>query len=191
MVREHVECSTSTSADSEATVNCKFTGPLASSGTRSNERLEVEYENSHDNASTTSATFEFQKTERGSQRVPAARFAKLGPSKWDDAQKWIASPNSNRPRAAQSQSVQGARKVNNFSHGVRKPATKIVAEVPDGKLIPFDEPETKMIDSSIAKKGNSGLQLMKWESDPYSLAVLHGKAAQMIEMSVGEPLGKR
>lgn len=191
VVREHVECSTSTTADSEGTVSCKFTEPLASSGTRSNDRFEVECENGHDNVSMTAATFEFQKTERGSHRVPAARFAKPAPSKWDDAQKWIASPNSNRLRTAQLQSVQGgARKVNNLSHGVRKPATKIVAEVPDGKLIPFEEPETKMIDSSIAKKANAGQQLMKWESDPYPLAILHGKAAQLIEKSVGEPLAR-
>ncbi|KAJ8429116.1 hypothetical protein Cgig2_016947 [Carnegiea gigantea] len=191
VVREHVECSTSTTADSEGTVSCRFTEPLASSGTRSNDRFEVEYENGHDNVSMTAATFEFQKTERGSHRVPAARFAKPAPSKWDDAQKWIASPNSNRLKTAQLQSVQGgARKVNNLSHGVRKPATKIVAEVPDGKLIPFEEPETKMIDSSIAKKANAGQQLMKWESDPCPLAILHGKAAQLIEKSVGEPLAR-
>lgn len=160
VVREHVECSTSTTADSES---------------------------GHESMSALSG-FEFQKTERGPQRVPAVPFSKPAPSKWDDAQKWIASPTSNRPRTVQSQGIimQGIRKAGNFSHGSRKPPTKVVVEVPDEKLVAFEEPDTKKMDSSVAKKENAAQKLVSWESDPYALGDSYGKTTHMIEKSVRE-----
>ncbi|KAL9328984.1 hypothetical protein ACSQ67_003987 [Phaseolus vulgaris] len=66
-----------------------------------------DYDSGHDNVSMSSSVFEFQKAERPTQRVPVRPFSKPAPSKWDDAQKWIASPTSNRPKTAQAQGQGG------------------------------------------------------------------------------------
>lgn len=187
VIREF-ECSTSTTGDSEMTTDRKSKDQtFVSSRIGSYEEFEEDYENGHDNLGVVSSPFEFQKTERGPPRVPTAPFSKPAPSKWDDAQKWIASPNSSRPRTGQSHSVQGARKTNIFSHGGRKPATKVVLEVPDEKLVAFEEPDMKRMDSSLVKKVNATQKLVSWESDPYPHTDLHGKTTDMIDNSVGNP----
>ncbi|KAL9245928.1 hypothetical protein vseg_019523 [Gypsophila vaccaria] len=175
VVREFVECSTSMT-DSDITSEHKPKDPsLYSSRTKSNDETETEYGSGHDSRGTVSSAFEFQKAERGTQRVPAAPFSKTAPSKWDDAEKWIASPTSNRPKiGGQSHGVQGSRKTSLFNHGHKKPATKVV-EVPDEKLVAFDEPDTKRMDSTLANN---------WESDPHLLADLYGKTARGVEKSI-------
>ncbi|XP_021728006.1 uncharacterized protein LOC110695101 isoform X2 [Chenopodium quinoa] len=188
VVREFVECSTSTTGDSEMIPDRNLKDQnFVSSRIGLNEEFEEDYENGHDNLGVVLSAFEFQKTERGQPRVPAAPFSKPPPSKWDDAQKWIASPTSNRPKTGQSHGVQGARKTNIFGHGGRKTATKVVHEVPDEKLVAFEEPDMKRMDSSLAIKANATQKMVNWGSDPYSHADLHGKAADMIENSLGDP----
>ncbi|CAH1416639.1 unnamed protein product [Lactuca virosa] len=98
--------------------------------------------------------FEFQKSERSSHRKkPLAPFSKAPPSKWDDAQKWIASPTSTRPK-------NDSKKNTHVNHGNRQPITKVVVEVPvpvqvpvpDQRLIPpYEEPDTKQMDSYSSK----------------------------------------
>ncbi|KAL8129067.1 hypothetical protein V2J09_018222 [Rumex salicifolius] len=111
-----------------------------------------EYELDCDGVS--SSAFEFQKTDRAQQRVPAAPFSKPAPSKWDDAQKWIASPTSNRPKMGVSQGGQGGKRASNFlSHGNRQLSLKNV-EVMDQRLIVSEEPHTVRMDPRQGKKEN-------------------------------------
>ncbi|KAL2906867.1 Remorin 4.1 [Bienertia sinuspersici] len=188
VIREYVECSTSTNTDSEMIPDHKSKDQtINSSKIKSNVEFEEDYEYGHDNLGVVSSAFEFQKAERGQPRLPAAPFSKPAPSKWDDAQKWIASPTSNRPKTGQSHGVQGARKTNIFGHGGRKPATKVVHEVPDEKIVDFEEVDMKRMDQSLAKKANSTKKLVSWESYPYPNADLHGKTAHVIDNSFGEP----
>ncbi|XP_059278685.1 uncharacterized protein LOC132032908 [Lycium ferocissimum] len=130
-----------------------------------------------DSISTISPLFEFQKAERVPQRVPLAPFSKPAPSKWDDAQKWIASPTSNRPRTGQNSQVVGSRKT-------RQQYTKVVVEVPDQRLVPYEDPiDTKQIDSGQPK--DSGVQkFVSWEADPHPIAESYVKPVLMIENSV-------
>ncbi|XP_010680149.2 uncharacterized protein LOC104895366 isoform X2 [Beta vulgaris subsp. vulgaris] len=187
VVREFVECSTSTTMQSEMITDRKSKDQtLVTSRTGLNEEFEEDCGYGHDNLGVVSSLFEFQKAERGPPRVPAAPFSKPAPSKWDDAQKWIASPTSNRPRTGQSNNTQGARKTNIFGHGGRKPATKVVLEVPEEKAVAFEEPDMKRMDSNLAKKANATQKLVCWESDPYSHADLLGKTAPMIDNSLSE-----
>lgn len=184
-MREFVDCSTSTTADSNLITDRKSKDQTV---VRLNEEFEDDYENGHGNVGlSSSSAFEFQKTECGSARVPAVPFSKPAPSKWDDAQKWIASPTSNRPKAGQSHGSHGARKSNIFGHGSRKPATKVVVEVPEEKVVAFEEPEMKRMDTRLAKKANGTQKMVNWESDPYDP---HGKSAHTTENFVGESTSK-
>ncbi|KAJ0462028.1 putative remorin [Helianthus annuus] len=117
----------------------------------------------------TALPFEFQKTERASHRKGMAPFSKQAPSKWDDAQKWIASPTSSRVKTEPA--------VKKTSHGNRQPVTKTVVEVCDQRLVPYEEPDTKLIDLSHSKEDKGHVN---WEGDSYSKAVL------MIGDSVGD-----
>ncbi|KAI4357132.1 hypothetical protein L6164_001099 [Bauhinia variegata] len=130
----------------------------------------LDYGNGLDSMSMSSSMFEFQKAERAPQRVPVGPFSKPAPSKWDDAQKWIASPNSNRPKTGQNQ-VQsgqvGPRKLGNIGYGSRQPSTKVVVEVPDQRVITSEEPDTKQIDINQTKMGEH--KFMNWEADPYQI----------------------
>ncbi|KAI8538566.1 hypothetical protein RHMOL_Rhmol09G0114000 [Rhododendron molle] len=144
----------------------------------------LDYDSGHDNMSASPSVFEFQKADRAvraSQRGPLAPFSKPAPSKWDDAQKWIASPTSNRPKSGHPQ--RHLRKASNF--GSRQPSMKLVPEVPDHSLVPFEEPDTKRIDYSQAKKEN-GDKFVSWEADAYPLPDSYAKAVVMIENCVGE-----
>ncbi|CAO2827628.1 unnamed protein product [Amaranthus hypochondriacus] len=180
VVSEFVECSTTTTDIAHRKSKVQT---VVSSRVRLNEEFEEYCANGHDNGGLSSSAFEFQKAEHGTTKVLATPFSKPAPSKWDDAQKWIASPTSNRPKAGQSRGSQGARKTNIFGHGDRKAATKVVLEVPEEKLVAFEEPEMKRMDSSLTMKVN-GTQMVNWESDPYPLPDSHGKLPHMIENSV-------
>ncbi|KAH0780659.1 hypothetical protein KY290_000257 [Solanum tuberosum] len=124
--------------------------------------------------------------ERAAQRVPLAHFSKPAPSKWDDAQKWIASPTSNRPKTGQSSQVVGSRKTSHSGYDYRQQSTKVVVEVPDKKLVPYEEPvDTKQIDSGQPK--DSGVQkFVSWEAEPHPIAESYVKPMLMIETSIGQ-----
>lgn len=137
-----------------------------------------DYDSGHDNMSMSSPIFEFQKAERASQRVPMGPFSKPAPSKWDDAQKWIASPTSNRPKTGQTQELGGQgrpRKVGGLGYGSRQPSMKVVVEVPDQREIALDEPDTKQIDTNQTKMESGGQKFVNWEADPYAIANSYGK----------------
>lgn len=137
-----------------------------------------DYDSGHDNMSMSSSMFEFQKAERAPQRVPVGPFSKPAPSKWDDAQKWIASPTSNRPKTAQTQGQgghAGPRKAGSLGYGSRQSSMKVVVEVPDQKEIALDEPDTKQIDTDQTKMETGGQKFVSWEADPYAIASSCGK----------------
>ncbi|KAL8157841.1 hypothetical protein AgCh_002525 [Apium graveolens] len=92
------------------------------------------------------AALTFQKAERGLQRAGLAPFSKTAPLKWDDAQKWIASPTSNQTKNGQPHGLQGGvglRKNNQFGYGSRQTSMKVFVEVPDQILISCKEADTK------------------------------------------------
>ncbi|XP_061342453.1 uncharacterized protein LOC133288657 isoform X2 [Gastrolobium bilobum] len=143
------------------------------SGHRTLEDPSLDYDSGNDNISMSSSMFEFQKSERASQRVPMGPFSKPAPSKWDDAQKWIASPTSNRPKIAQTQGQGGQvglRKGGSLGYGSRQSSMKVVVEVPDQREIALDEPDTKQIDTNQTKMESGGQKCVGWEADPYAIA---------------------
>ncbi|XP_022733644.1 uncharacterized protein LOC111287384 isoform X2 [Durio zibethinus] len=152
---------------------------------RLKDHLGSDYDSGHDNMSVSSSIFEFQKAERAPQRVPIGPFSKPAPSKWDDAQKWIANPTANRPKTGQGGQGVGSRKGGNFGYG-RQSSTKVVVEVPDQRMVAFEEPDTKRIDMNHAKKDNGLQKLVNWEIDPYPIVDTYGKPVLMIENSVAE-----
>ncbi|KAF7820352.1 Remorin 4.1 [Senna tora] len=138
---------------------------------RTLEEPSLDYDSGYDSMSMSSSMFEFQKAERAPQRVPLGPFSKPAPSKWDDAQKWIASPTSNRPKTGQTQ-VQGekaGRKAGNPGFG-RQPSMKVVVEVPDQRVVALEEPDTKRIDTNQTKMESGGQKFVSWEADPYAIA---------------------
>lgn len=163
---------------------------LVNSRIRSQDDSILDCDSGFDSISTISPLFEFQKAERAAQRVPIAPFSKPAPSKWDDAQKWIASPTSNRPRTGQSSQVVGSRKTSHSGYGYRQQPTKVVIEVPDQQLVPYEEPvDTKQIDSGQPK--DSGVQkFVSWEAEPYPIAESYPKPVLMIENSIGQSASK-
>ncbi|KAJ8574263.1 hypothetical protein K7X08_026068 [Anisodus acutangulus] len=151
---------------------------LVSTRIRSQDDSILDCDSGIDSLSTISPLFEFQKAERGPQRVPLAPFSKPAPSKWDDAQKWIASPTSSRPRTGQSSQIVGSRKT--------RQSTKVVLEVPDQRLVPYEEPvDTKQIDSG-QPKDNGVQKFVSWEADLHPVAESYVKPMLMIENSIGQ-----
>ncbi|GMN61645.1 hypothetical protein TIFTF001_030728 [Ficus carica] len=178
------ECSTSTTADSlgsemvsDRRLMDNSNGTTVNSRARNQRDPSLDYDIGYDGMTASPSIFEFQKGERVQQRVPIAPFSKPAPSKWDDAQKWIASPTSNRPKAGQSV---GSRKVS------RQLSTKVVVEVPDQKAVAFDEPDTKQIDMNQTKLESWGQKLVPWEADACPTTESYSKPVLMIENSVGE-----
>ncbi|XP_010250566.1 PREDICTED: uncharacterized protein LOC104592772 isoform X2 [Nelumbo nucifera] len=163
---------------------------LANSRTRSQEDSSLDYDSGHDSASVSSSTFEFQKAERAPHRVPYAPFSKPAPSKWDDAQKWIASPTSNRPKSGQPQvpagQVVGSKKTGLLGYGSRPSATKVVLEVPDQRSVSFEEADTKQMDPSQAKREAGGQKFINWMPEPYPVADSCVKPELIIENSVAD-----
>ncbi|KAG2301700.1 hypothetical protein Bca52824_030351 [Brassica carinata] len=113
----------------------------------------------------TASLFEFQK-DKVTPRMSVRSFSKPAPSKWDDAQKWIASPTANRPKTGH---VQAPVSKKGPSFG-RQSSMKIVDE----------EPDTKRVDVSQAKKETGGHKFVSWEVDSYLKPVL------MVENSATE-----
>ncbi|KAK4756658.1 hypothetical protein SAY87_006785 [Trapa incisa] len=116
--------------------------------------------------------------ERAAQRASLAPFSKPSPSKWDDAQKWIATPTSNR--SLKDGQDTGNRKTGLFSYGGRRLSTKVVVEVPHLGLISSGEPETKRIDLS---KESGAPKNVAWDAYPDPAAGPYGKPVLMIENS--------
>ncbi|OAY72250.1 Uncharacterized protein ACMD2_26110 [Ananas comosus] len=109
-------------------------------------RLRSQDEDSFDSESIAS-NFEFHKDRNPNRAAMVAAatimppFSKPAPSKWDDAQKWIASPNLNRVGKAGGAMP---KKMDKVGVGNRFPATKVVVEV-------TEELGTKRIDHNQAK----------------------------------------
>ncbi|XP_004297777.1 PREDICTED: uncharacterized protein LOC101302745 [Fragaria vesca subsp. vesca] len=188
VVSVHPECSTSTAVDSSGSEMMSDRSlkdnALGNFRARNQEHPSLDYDSGHDAMSTVSSSiFEFQKAERGTQRLPLAPFSKPAPSKWDDAQKWIASPTWSRPKSGQGV---GSRKAGNLGYGSRQPTTKVVVEVPDSKVANFEEPDTKRIDTNQTKMETGGQKFVNWEAEPYPIADSYIKPVLMIENSVGE-----
>lgn len=145
----------------------------------------LDYDSGHESMNMSSSMFEFQKAERAPQRVPLGPFSKPAPSKWDDAQKWIASPTSNRPKTGQTQ-VQsekaGSRKVGNLGFG-RQSSLKVVVEVPDQRVVGLEEPDTKRIDTNQTKMESGGQKFVSWEAEPYAIADSYGELAILFQNS--------
>ncbi|XP_038994252.1 uncharacterized protein LOC120118205 [Hibiscus syriacus] len=173
------ECSTSTTVDSMAALqnDSNRRSKDHSLGTTRNQFIEdhsgLDYDSGHDNMSVSTSIFEFQKNERAPQRVPLGPFSKPAPSKWDDAQKWIASPTANRPKAGQAGPGVGSRKGGNVGYGGQS-STKVVVEIPDQRMVPFEEPDTKRIDMNHAKKDDGMQKFVNWESDSYPIVDSYG-----------------
>ncbi|XP_057961840.1 uncharacterized protein LOC131153512 isoform X2 [Malania oleifera] len=187
------ECSTSTIADA---VGLGMVNERPKDHSLGNLRIRyqedctpLDYDSGNDGLSVTSSSiFEFQKAEWAPQRVPLSPFSKPAPSKWDDAQKWIASPTSNRTKMSPMHVGQGVglRKPATHGYGNRQPTTKVVVQVPDQRLVALEEPDTKQIDLTQTKNESEGQKFLSWETDPYPNADSYGKPVLMIENSVGE-----
>ncbi|CAH8387529.1 unnamed protein product [Eruca vesicaria subsp. sativa] len=136
----------------------------------------TDYDNVNEVKSVSASLFEFQKTEKdkAAQRVPTRSFSKPAPSKWDDAQKWIASPTSNRPKTGQVH-VPGSKKGPSFG---RQSSLKIL-EVASG----LEEPDTKRIDVSQVRK-ETGHKFVSWEVDSYLKPVDNSVVASATEVNL-------
>lgn len=148
-------------------------------------RVRVPEEDSCDSESVAS-NFEFHKERGASARSAAASvvppFSKPAPSKWDDAQKWIASPTANRP----SRAAGGAapRKMEKPSSGTgRLPATKVVLEA-------TEEIDTKRIDPSQEKREIGWQKAVNWAPpDPYPEAEPCSKTTIAAESTIVDSAG--
>lgn len=123
--------------------------------------ITTDYDNVCEEVKSVSASlFEFQK-DKAAPRLPNRSFSKPAPSKWDDAQKWIASPtSSNRPKTAAGGQVHVSKKGPSFG---RQSSMKIP--------LAAEEPDTKRIDVSQVKK-ETGQKFVSWEVDSYVKPVL-------------------
>ncbi|KAF8117521.1 hypothetical protein N665_0009s0045 [Sinapis alba] len=134
----------------------------------------TDYDNVNEVKSVSASLFEFQKTEKdkAAQRVPVRSFSKPAPSKWDDAQKWIASPTSNRPKTAGQVQV-GSKKGPSFG---RQSSMKILE-------VAAEEPDTKRIDVSQMRK-ETGQKVVSWEVDSYVKPVDNSIVASATEVNL-------
>lgn len=179
------ECSASTMADLEMAGDCRLReNSLVHSRFREQEDLPMDY----DSVSVSSSVFEFQKAERAQQRLPVAPFSKPAPSKWDDAQKWIASPTSNRTTGGQAKL--GTRKAGLLSYGSRQSSLKVVREVPDQRAGALGEPDTKRIDTSQSSKEVAGSKFVNWQVDMHPIADPYARPVLMMENLIAESAGK-
>lgn len=165
--------------------DCSTSGMAQAISLGLQEYPSLDYDNGDEVKSVSaSSVFEFQKTdkEKVPQRMPIRSFSKPAPSKWDDAQKWIASPTANRPKTGQIQ-VPGSKKGPSFG---RQSSMKIV-EVADQRtgVVAVEEPDTKRIDVSQVKK-EMGNKFVNWEVDSYTTVDSYVKPVLMVENSIVE-----
>ncbi|KAG1359493.1 remorin 4.1 [Cocos nucifera] len=167
MVSSLPECSTSL----ETMSGHRFTDQSLSSS-----RIRSQEEDSFDSDGVSSA-FEFHKGERASHRSALMPpFSKPAPSKWDDAQKWIASPNLNRPYKASG--VQ-PKKTEKFGYGSRQSSTKVVMEI-------TEDADTKRIDPSQEKRGFGGQKAVNSIPNSYQVVDSCAKPGIVVE-KVADP----
>ncbi|KAI3499587.1 hypothetical protein L1887_35390 [Cichorium endivia] len=107
----------------------------------------LDYESGIDKVNASQSNFEFQKSERSSHRKPLAPFSKAPPSKWDDAQKWIASPTSSRPKNDSKKNV-------HVSHGNRQPITKVHVKL--SQIIKLASLQKLMVNSNFLLNHEGG-----------------------------------
>lgn len=153
---------------------------------KSQDNCYLDYDGGHDNMNTPLPMFEFQKMDRVPPRGPLASLSKPAPSKWDDAQKWIASPASDRTKGGHSQGYAGSRKTRGFGYGSRQLVTKVVVEVPDQRLVPYEEPDTERIDCSQANSKN-GCNVVDWDANMHPMPYTYGKDVVVLDNCVAEP----
>ncbi|EAY84205.1 hypothetical protein OsI_05585 [Oryza sativa Indica Group] len=144
-------------------------------------RVRVPEEDSCDSESVAS-NFEFHKERGASARSVTAAivppFSKPAPSKWDDAQKWIASPTTNRPGRAGGVPQRKMEKTS-FGGG-RLPATKVVLEA-------TEEIDTKRVDPSQEKREIGWQKAVNWAPpDPYPEVETCAKSALAEEITVAD-----
>ncbi|RRT42940.1 hypothetical protein B296_00051212 [Ensete ventricosum] len=177
-------------ADSCKDVECSTSSEMAS-GHRSRDhamgfpRVKPQEEDSFE-AENVSSGFEFQKAERTPpHRLTAAAafvppFSKPAPSKWDDAQKWIASPTSNRggSKAGGGQARRGGL----AGYVSRQAAAKVVLDV-------VEEADTKRVDGSQTKKEIGGIKSANWVGEPHPRLDLEVKPTVVVENPVVDSAG--
>lgn len=143
------------------------------------------YDSWIDGMSVSSSVFEVQNSERSPQIVPLAPFSKTAPSKWDDAEKWIASPTSHQSkyRKPREHCGVGSQRNSTYGYGSRQTSTKVVAGVPVETMVSSDEPDTKWMDSSHASKkiGAQKLTVTAWESGAYLVPDSCNKSVLMVD----------
>ncbi|MQL87734.1 hypothetical protein Taro_020281 [Colocasia esculenta] len=125
------------------------------------------------------STFEFQRAERVQQHRPmfVPPFSKPAPSKWDDAQKWIASPTSNR--TGKSAGVPPRKVVSGIlGYGNRQCATKVLEVTEEG--------DTKGVDMSQTKKEVVVHRTVSWVRDPYPVVDSYAKPTLVLENLVAD-----
>ena len=105
--------------------------------------------------------FEFHKA----KTALMSGFSKPAPSKWDDAQKWIASPNSNR--------------VSKGKKSGRQSVTKVVMEV-------VEDVDARRIDASEIKREIGEEKGDKWVSEPYPAVDSCVKSTLIVENSFSQ-----
>ncbi|KAL8100642.1 uncharacterized protein LOC141684661 [Apium graveolens] len=134
-----------------------------------NSRIKFQEDSGLDNITLSSSVFEFQRAQCGLQRASLAPFFKAPPSKWDDAQKWIASPTTNRNtnRQLHVEGGVGMRKNNQFGYGNRQTSMKVVLEIPDQMLVTYEEQDTKRMELNPEFNEAGWRNPVKWEGDPY------------------------
>lgn len=141
------------------------------------------YDSWIDGMSVSSSVFEVQNLERSPQIFPLAPFSKTTPSKWDDAEKWIASPTSNQSKNTKLREHCGVGSQRNisFGYGSRQTSTKVVAGVPTETMVSSEEPDTKWMDSSHTSKKTGAQKLTGWEGDAYLVPDSYNKSVLMVD----------
>uniref|UniRef100_A0A0A9DCP2 Remorin C-terminal domain-containing protein n=1 Tax=Arundo donax TaxID=35708 RepID=A0A0A9DCP2_ARUDO len=141
-------------------------------------RVRVPEEDSCDSESVAS-NFEFHKERGASARSAVVAvvppFSKPAPSKWDNAQKWIACPTTNHPSRVGGVPPRKMEKPS--SGGVRLPATKVVLEA-------TEEIDTKRIDPNQEKREIGCHKAANWAPpDPYPEAEPCSKSTLAAEIT--------
>lgn len=141
------------------------------------------YDSWIDGMSVSSSVFEVQNSERSPQIIPLAPFSKTAPSKWDDAEKWIASPTSNQSknRKPREHCGVGSQRNGTYGHGSRQASTKVVAGVSMETMVSSEEPDTKWMDSSHTSKKIGAQKYTGRESDANLVSDSYNKSVFMVD----------
>ncbi|KAL8120620.1 uncharacterized protein LOC141724836 [Apium graveolens] len=141
------------------------------------------YDSWIDGMSVSSSVFEVQNLERSPQIIPLAPFSKTAPSKWDDAEKWIASPTSNQSknRKPREHCGVGSQRNSSYGYGSRQTSTKVVEGVSVETMDSSEEPDTKWMDSSHTRKTIGAQKPSSWESDAYLVPDSYYKSVLMVD----------